>query len=815
MSTTTAAATRLVATIPSQCVLGEGPVWDERTGLVWFTDIQQAQLLRWDHGTGELARFDLPERLGSLALTDTPGQLLCAFASGFALYRPATGETEWLHRVEPVYRGVRLNDGRVDRQGRYWCGSMVEDEQLAPAERGTLYRLDPPGAEAPAAMRSAITISNSITFSPDGQSVYFADTPTQQILRYPCPADGQPLGRGQVFAQLSGNAWPDGSEVDAAGRLWNAEWGAGRITAYAPDGTIAARIDLPVSQPTCVAFGGYNLELMFVTSASEGLSAAQREAEPHAGDTLVYAGDFRGLLAGRFATRSAMRALTALGLALAAGLGLAPQSARAATLALSAPFADHAVLQRGKPANVHGVAAPRAKVTLTYAGITRTGKAGADGRWAIALPAIDAHEGTDLVAQVKGEQVAAHDVAVGDVFLCSGQSNMEFSLGKALMPHGQKRSDADRSIRLLQVPRDVSGAARADFAKVPAWQVADQAGEHFSAICQLYGREIAKQHKVTVGLIGSYWGGTPIEAWLSRDALAQIGGMAHEVEILDAYRADAQAAQARFGPGLAGLWQPDGSAQPRRGYGVLYNAMIAPLADYPLAGVLWYQGENNAQSPGGMAAYKTRLKTLFASWRGQFGSDIPFIVIQLAGFRPDTNPARDNGWAAIREAQRETVLEDSRAALVVNVDLGERFDIHPPYKLPVAKRTFQAAEHLIYGAPLAPSGPQALSASRKDGAITITIGDVQGQLAAQYWGRPGPFMLCNGEGQQEACRFVDADFAPQGIRIALPADFAADRVRYCWGGAPLCNVYDGASLPLGPFELPIVDADKPAGGQTR
>ena len=280
--------------IPSQCVLGEGPVWDDRLACLWFTDIQQSELLCWHHGEARLERIVLPERLGSLALTDDAGVLLLALASGFALFTPASGKLEWLHKVEPNDRGVRMNDGRVDRQGRFWAGSMVEDEVLAPPERGTLYRLDPPGTAAPVALRDGISISNSLCFSPDGAHAYFADTPTRRILRY--PANGA-LGPGEVIAQTDRDCWPDGSDVDALGRLWNAQWGGSRVTVYGPDGTIAGCLALPVSQPTCVAFGGAGFDLLFVTSASEGLD---RNAEPHAGDVLVFAAGVQGLPASRF-----------------------------------------------------------------------------------------------------------------------------------------------------------------------------------------------------------------------------------------------------------------------------------------------------------------------------------------------------------------------------------------------------------------------------------------------------------------------------------------------------------------------------------
>lgn len=281
-----------VATIPAQCMLGEGPVWDHRLSCLWFTDIQAAQLLRLDWPSAQLTRYALPERLGSLGLTNDPAQLVCAFASGFALYRPASGECAWLHRTEPDYRGIRMNDGRVDRQGRFWAGSMVEDRKLAPPEKGSLYCLDRSTAVS---LHSGIAISNAICFSPAGDALYFTDTPTQTIMRYPLDPDSGGLGAPAVFAQLAGAAYPDGADVDAGGRVWNAEWGSGRVTAYSPDGTPFAQVDLPVSQVTCVAFGGTDCELLFVTSAREGLSDEQLVREPQAGDVFVYRPGVRGL----------------------------------------------------------------------------------------------------------------------------------------------------------------------------------------------------------------------------------------------------------------------------------------------------------------------------------------------------------------------------------------------------------------------------------------------------------------------------------------------------------------------------------------
>lgn len=798
-------AAELVATIQSGCVLGEGPVWDERLGCLWFTDIQQSRLLRWDHGAGRLDRFDLPERLGSLGLTPDSGELLVALASGFALLRPESGAIRWLHRVEPAYRGVRLNDGRIDRQGRFWAGSMVENEQLAPAERGTLYRLDPPGETAPLAMRDGISISNSIAFSPDGESVYFADTPSQQILRYPCPRTGEPLQPGTVFASLSGEAFPDGSDVDAAGRLWNAEWGSGRVTAYNPDGSLAAQLSLPVSQPTCIAFGGPQLDLMFVTSASEGLTQAQLANEPHAGDVLVYRGRFRGLAAGRFGVKSLTRLLAAFVMSSALLVGaLAPESAHAGQLALGAPFSDQAVLQRGKPLPVWGDAAPGAQVTVTLGGDERQTRADDDGHWQVEFAPRAQGEGLELVARSSGEEATARSLAIGDVFLCSGQSNMQFALAEAALRPEQRRSQADRMIRLLAIAQDTARVPLRAFRQAAAWQTAEGGKQdRFSAVCLLFGRQVAVAQKVPVGLIGSYWGGTGVESWMSRDGLARAGGMDAQVAALDAFGADEKAAQARFGADPAILQQPPAGSGARNGYANIYNAMIAPIGAYPLSGVLWYQGENNANRGDDTPAYKSKLEGLLSGWRAQLGENLPFVIVQLAAFGPVPKPPMDMSWAAVREAQRQVARDDPRAALVVTIDVGERLDIHPPLKLPVAQRAYQAARKAIYGEEVAPSGPEAIGVYRDRGAAVVRIRNAAGKLNALSWGRPGPFMACRGSGTGELCRFVDAEISGDTIRIALSARFGAERIRYCWAAAPLCNVFDDAQLPLGPFEMPI------------
>lgn len=284
-------------TIDVACTLGEGPVWDDRLQCLWWTDIAEQRLYRWSWNDRTTTRLELPERLGSLGLTSDPEWLVCAFASGFALFNPQTGAHDWLHQTEPHYRGIRMNDGRVDSRGNFWAGSMIEDAALAGDGRGTLYRLSPNGTVTH--HREGIAISNAICFPPHGSSLYFADTPTGEILELPLRDDGT-VGPAAPFASVQLPGHPDGAIIDAEGCLWNAEWGASQLTAYWPDGSIRHQVPLPVSQPTCMAFGGPDQDMLFVTSAREDLDEAVLRQQPDAGKVLVLAQAGRGIPAARF-----------------------------------------------------------------------------------------------------------------------------------------------------------------------------------------------------------------------------------------------------------------------------------------------------------------------------------------------------------------------------------------------------------------------------------------------------------------------------------------------------------------------------------
>jgi sugar lactone lactonase YvrE len=287
----------LVETIRAANTLGEGIHWDLKTQAAWWTDIQERKLLRYDPRTRALQTFAMPERVGSFALTGDGSRVIAAFESGFALVDLAGGSPSWLGKPDAALAGLRFNDGRVDRQGRFWAGTM---EEIEPRKGlGSLYCVERDGAVH--RRETGIMISNGLCWSADGRRMYFADSPLRIIYCYDFdPVRGE-ISNRRVFARTPEGAHPDGATVDAQGYLWSAHWGAGAVVRYTPEGHVDRVLAVPASQPTCVAFGGAALDLLFVTSARDGLQAEALAAQSGAGDVFVYKMDVKGLPDRRYA----------------------------------------------------------------------------------------------------------------------------------------------------------------------------------------------------------------------------------------------------------------------------------------------------------------------------------------------------------------------------------------------------------------------------------------------------------------------------------------------------------------------------------
>lgn len=255
-----------------------------------------------------------------------------------------------------------------------------------------------------------------------------------------------------------------------------------------------------------------------------------------------------------------------------------------------------------------------------------------------------------------------------------------------------------------------------------------------------------------------------------------------------------QAVPKSFGPSIRAPWENVA------GVTLIRNAMINPLGHFGLRGVLWYQGESNADDP---SHYAPLLRGLMADWRSQFGPDLPFLVVQLANYGPAKTAPAPSDWAALREVQRQVVADDANAGLAVAIDIGERTDIHPANKQEIGRRLARAARHVVYGESIAPSGPTPVSAHRGRNRIVVTFQNAEGGLIAYGAYRPIGFELCGSE--QSSCRFVDATLQSDQV-ILEPARDAGPptRVRFGWADSPVCTLYDQAGMPAGPFELPIL-----------
>ena len=277
--------------ISASNIVGEGILWNGHAGQLWWTDIQSSLLHRFDWESERLEVYGTPERLGSFGFVVGGGRLIAAFACGIALYDVVRQQVDWLARPPEVVAGIRFNDGRVDRRGRFWAGTMVEGRQHT--ADGCLYSIGPGGSLR--VQERGVRISNGLCASPDGKKLYFADSPTRTIYVYDLIEPEGVLSNRRVFAQTPEGAYPDGAAVDVDGCVWNAHWGAGSIVRYTPAGHIDRTIRVPATQPSCVCFGGPGLDILCVTSARENLSPETLSVEPHAGSVFLCRPGVQGL----------------------------------------------------------------------------------------------------------------------------------------------------------------------------------------------------------------------------------------------------------------------------------------------------------------------------------------------------------------------------------------------------------------------------------------------------------------------------------------------------------------------------------------
>jgi sugar lactone lactonase YvrE len=282
--------TQIDAVVRGKNKLGESPVWSVREAALYWVDSREPAVYRLRPATGELRSVPVPCIVGSIALRGSGG-LIAALQTGFHGLDFERGTLSPIVDPEAGRPENRFNDGRSDRQGRIWSGTM-NDTRRDPD--GSLYRLDPD--HTCTKIRDDIIVPNSICWSPDDRTMYFADSYRGQILAYAFDAPSGTLGAATLFADMRANRGrPDGSTVDAEGCVWNAEYGGGRIARFTPGGRVDRIVELPVTQTTSCSFGGPGLDVLYVTSATQRMTPEELAAQPLAGSLFALDPGVRGL----------------------------------------------------------------------------------------------------------------------------------------------------------------------------------------------------------------------------------------------------------------------------------------------------------------------------------------------------------------------------------------------------------------------------------------------------------------------------------------------------------------------------------------
>ena len=289
---------RLIDIIRVGNTLGEGVQWNDVTETLWWTDIQARLIYSYHPADVRLMKFSTPERLCSFGFVKNEAEFIVAFDRGLALYNPVSKSIGWLKCPKGLGTGMRFNDGKVDRQGRFWVGTMVEGRDPVIFPEGNLYSLD--GTYRLRKQESGIGISNGLCWNPNSDRLYFADSSRRIIYNYDFHSESGTIDNREVFVITESGAYPDGADIDCESCLWSAHWGAGQVVRYTPSGKKDIVLDLPVSQPTCVTFGGADLDLLFITSAKEGIEDSKLCKQPNAGDVFVFQVGISGLPTSRF-----------------------------------------------------------------------------------------------------------------------------------------------------------------------------------------------------------------------------------------------------------------------------------------------------------------------------------------------------------------------------------------------------------------------------------------------------------------------------------------------------------------------------------
>lgn len=451
-------------------------------------------------------------------------------------------------------------------------------------------------------------------------------------------------------------------------------------------------------------------------------------------------------------------------------------------------FGDHMVLQRDKQAAIWGFAEPNTKITVQMNDRAIYGLADADGYWKIELGVFSAGGPHQITVSSSTERIELVDVLFGDVWLSSGQSNMEFKL-PAVMNAAEEMKQANHpNIRFMKIPQATSPVPLSMVDKGTKWQtVTSDSAVDLSAVAYFFARKVNKETNVPIGILFSAVGGTKAESWTSYPTLHS--------------NPDFTAAADEIRTGAAMI-------ETAKSPIALFNGMIAPLTPYKLKGVLWYQGESN----WGERRYNKLLPDLLKDWRLAFSDEeLPFIIIQISAFgtvQSEANPAQTNeGLPEIREAQLKTVQNDTHACLVVTTDVGDSADIHPTNKQDVGWRSALCALGKFDNHTIEYSGPIYTSMAKEGAAIRLSFEHADSGLMAGVKAGLEPVQekksgeLIGFAIAGEDKRYYAANAKIDGNSVIVSSDKVAKpvSVRYGWSDSPTINLYNKAGLPASPF----------------
>jgi len=509
--------------------------------------------------------------------------------------------------------------------------------------------------------------------------------------------------------------------------------------------------------------------------------------------------------------------------------GLAGATPARAEVRLAAVFGDHMVLQRDMPVPVWGWAEPGEAVTVTFGGQTVRTDAGAAGQWMVRLAAMPANTTPqDLVVQGSNTMTLG-DILVGDVWLCSGQSNMEWGLGACHAPEDVRAANHPL-IRHFKVHVNFQPAPVTD-PRTSGWQASRPDNIHWNtAVGYYFARRIHEETGVPIGILNSSVGGTAIEPWtppLGLEGTPELAGERAAFEqlkreyaaalerTLDPLQAWIDAARTDLAAGREASPPPALPANPvftpgqRVGWHALYNGMIHPLVPFAIKGALWYQGESNG---GEDQSYLNKKVALIGSWRTLWGQDFPFYFVQLANYQsPNDNPAGGDGWARIRTAQTRTLAAVPHTGMAVTIDIGEANDIHPRNKFDVGERLALWALAKEYGqTDLVYSGPLYRESRVEEDGIRIAFEPHSAGSGLMAAAKDGRDVAVEAEGaalrrfaiagEDRVWHWADARIDGPTVVVSSPEVPQPVAVRYAFSMNPEgANLYNKEGLPASPF----------------